>query len=416
MNRIETKIVIMVAGRLAAASDSDAKTEMIEELSENLYQRYLALTADGIPEEEALKQAMDSLGDASELLDFLEEAEKDGGKEKNADKEDSAKAGKTSSFSMDDLGKEIEEAINVAFTTAKGAMDCAKDVAKDVTSQLKEKYPDGVFTQFSRQRGRKVECTAIPAENVSTLEISLTYGDISICCAEEPEAFIEVSGDVKDVETMLKENGILSISQQNTASASFLHMRGIRHSEIEVRLPKKVWDKVIISANKGGIDIDDELECKELNVSAASGGILVNGISGNLHVESKSGDIEIGGKLDKCELFSTSGDVRFCGESKELNCSSTSGNVELNLNRIPKKANVNFVSGDCEVKVPPEGSFRLVYRTVSGEFLTNLSLSGTLGEKNGEASFGNGEEGEILISGVSGNINVCAGEQEAEEA
>ena len=44
MNRIETKIIIMITNRLASAKDSDAKTEIIEELSENLYQRYLELT------------------------------------------------------------------------------------------------------------------------------------------------------------------------------------------------------------------------------------------------------------------------------------------------------------------------------------------------------------------------------------
>lgn len=416
MNRIETKIIIMVTSRLAAANDSDAKTEMIEELSENLYQRYLELTADGMPEEEALKRAMDSLGDAGELLDFLRETEQDGGKTKNADRADSAGAGKTFSFSMDDLGKEIEEAISAALTTAKGAMNSAKDVAKDVTSQLKEKYPDGMFTQFSRQRSQKAECVSIPAENVNSLEIDLTYGDIRICCADDPEAFIEVSGDTKDVETMLKENGILSISQQNTASASFLHMRGIRYSDIEVRLPKKVWDKATISASKGDINIDDALECRELNISASSGDIVVNDISGNLHVESKSGNIEAGGNLDKCELFSTSGDVLFCGKSKELSCSSTCGDIALDLNSIPKKATVNYVSGDCEAKVPTNGNFRLAYRTVSGEFLTNLPFSGTLGEKSGEVAFGNGEEGEILISSVSGNINICAGNPNAEEA
>ena len=48
MNRIETKIIIMVTNRLAAAKESDAKTELIEELSENLYQRYLDLMAEGI--------------------------------------------------------------------------------------------------------------------------------------------------------------------------------------------------------------------------------------------------------------------------------------------------------------------------------------------------------------------------------
>ena len=59
MNRIETKIIVMVTNKLAAAKECDAKTELIEELSENLYQRYLDLTAAGVPEQEALQQAMD---------------------------------------------------------------------------------------------------------------------------------------------------------------------------------------------------------------------------------------------------------------------------------------------------------------------------------------------------------------------
>ena len=61
MYRIETMIIIMVTTRLASAKESDAKTEMIEELSENLYQRYLELTEQGTPEDAALAKAMESL-------------------------------------------------------------------------------------------------------------------------------------------------------------------------------------------------------------------------------------------------------------------------------------------------------------------------------------------------------------------
>ena len=58
MSRIETKIIIAVTERLSSAENSEAKTELIEELSENLYQRYQELAAEGLPEEEALEQAM----------------------------------------------------------------------------------------------------------------------------------------------------------------------------------------------------------------------------------------------------------------------------------------------------------------------------------------------------------------------
>ena len=53
MDRIRMKFIIAVTNRLAQAADSNAKTDLIEELSENLYQRWLDLTASGLSEEEA---------------------------------------------------------------------------------------------------------------------------------------------------------------------------------------------------------------------------------------------------------------------------------------------------------------------------------------------------------------------------
>ena len=86
MNRIETKIIVMVTNKLAAAKECDAKTELIEELSENLYQRYLDLTASGVEEQEALRQAMDSLGDVKELLAYLKEEAKGQAAEKEQER------------------------------------------------------------------------------------------------------------------------------------------------------------------------------------------------------------------------------------------------------------------------------------------------------------------------------------------
>ena len=53
MDRMKTKFIIAVTTRLAAAEDSNAKTDLIEELSENLYQRYLDLVAAGETEDTA---------------------------------------------------------------------------------------------------------------------------------------------------------------------------------------------------------------------------------------------------------------------------------------------------------------------------------------------------------------------------
>ena len=62
MDRMKTKFIIAVTTRLAAAEDSNAKTDLIEELSENLYQRYLDLVAAGEMEDTAYTKALEDLG------------------------------------------------------------------------------------------------------------------------------------------------------------------------------------------------------------------------------------------------------------------------------------------------------------------------------------------------------------------
>ena len=66
MDNMRTKFVIAVTSRLASAADSDAKVELIEELSENLFSRWQDLVGSGMPEEEAFSQAMEDLGSVEE--------------------------------------------------------------------------------------------------------------------------------------------------------------------------------------------------------------------------------------------------------------------------------------------------------------------------------------------------------------
>lgn len=466
MNRIETKIIIMVTNRLAAAKDSDAKTEMIEELSENLYQRYLELVESGIAEDVALQQALDSLGDVDELLSFLSETEGNGfsgqqaakeqdvaagsasaqdaggqepawetdadgqdiGKESGASEENASSKENSSSFTREDFENGIEEIVNAAISAAKEAVDCTKNVAKDVSVQIKEMYSDGRFQSFTSQRSKRSESMTIPVESVNALEINMTNGDIALHSADGEDIEIEISGDVEEVETMLKGDGILSIGQRSTASTAFFFMRGVKHADVEVLLPKKVWESVALSTVNGDIEIEDELICRKLiakttsgdlnmervsseriELKQCSGDIHGEDLSGNVHAESKSGEIEISGTLGRCELFSVSGSVRFEGECQEANCSSTSGDVELDLANLPEKIKCNSISGncDCEFEIPEGKGFRLSYRTVSGRFSSDLPLEGRIEEKRGDAVYGENVSGQINLSSVSGDIRVC---------
>lgn len=71
MDEMKVKLTAAVAARLTAAPASEEKDELIEELSDNLYRRFLEMNGAGVPEEEAFNRALDDLGDVDELLAYL---------------------------------------------------------------------------------------------------------------------------------------------------------------------------------------------------------------------------------------------------------------------------------------------------------------------------------------------------------
>ncbi len=71
MEDIKLTLTHAVAGKLTAAPDGPAKDELVEELSDNLYHRFLDMTGAGVSEQEAFDRAMDDLGDVDELLAYL---------------------------------------------------------------------------------------------------------------------------------------------------------------------------------------------------------------------------------------------------------------------------------------------------------------------------------------------------------
>ena len=219
----------------------------------------------------------------------------------------------------------------------------------------------------------------------------------------------------------------MTVRQARTAISSFLFTRGVRSSDIIVRLPNRAWNNISLATVNGDIRIDEGLECNGLAVQSTSGDVRATGltsgrmafkmicgdidvrdVNGDLYAESKSGDIRVKGLLRRCGLSSASGDVRFEGNCEEANCSSISGDVELIPYNLPDKMKASTKSGDCTVSVPSGDGFRVIYRTVSGEFNTNLplTLNGVQRGKGGEAIYLDGGCHEIQMSSVSGDLEV----------
>ena len=134
MDRIKTRLIIAVTNRLSAAEDTNAKADLIEELSENLYQRYLDLIGSGVSEEDAYQQALDDLGDVDELLEYLRSLGPDGELPRQED---------TGRDYFGDLIKAAEDGVRETISQTKDAVGQAKVIVRDVTEKLREKYPNG---------------------------------------------------------------------------------------------------------------------------------------------------------------------------------------------------------------------------------------------------------------------------------
>ena len=126
METMKLRFTTAVAGKLAAAPHSTAKSELIEELSDNLYHRYLDLTAAGVPREEAYQQALDCLGDTGELVEYLNSLQPDESLPELLLRPDQGDSGQ-----LDDLLKNVEEIVKGALDKAKGALRDAKSIAED---------------------------------------------------------------------------------------------------------------------------------------------------------------------------------------------------------------------------------------------------------------------------------------------
>lgn len=461
MDRMKTKFIIAVTTRLAAAEDSNAKTDLIEELSENLYQRYLDLVASGMTEEAAYASALEDLGDVDELLAYLQGLGPDG--------ELPHQEGSQGRDYFNEFLRGAEEVVRETISQTKEAVDQAKVIFRDVAEKLKEKYPNGfdgsihvhfndndddhgehpdgedheeearkegsrdwvVSAGYTKERGfycergqsQPVAGTVFSSQDIKGVDIKLYNGDVAIHLLDDPQADLTLDGDTDQLELRLSSEGILSIRQGKTASASFFFARGLAAADVKLYLPGRLWTFLQVTSVNGDITIDSGLEtdqlivktvsgdleaealcCRQMIFKSASGDLRADGRWEKLCAESISGDIDLSGRADQLQVSTASGDVQFSGELQAVKTGSASGDVILTCQTLPEQAQVQSKSGDVELSIPDEAGFSLQYSVVSGDMESEFPLIGAVGGKSGSAVYLDGGRSTFHLSTVSGDI------------
>lgn len=415
MDNMRTKFVIAITGRLAPAPDSDAKVELIEELSENLYSRWQDLVGQGVDETTAFAKAMDDLGNVDELLAYLDGLGPDGELPKQEAGRDFAS----------DLLHGVEDIVRETVSQTKDAVDQAAEIVRSMAGKLKEKYPDGfkgkvyvhfdgdddveVRTQnaevidaevieaegpaaqisvgkekgwsfsmgYNKSRGgffcetsrssRKVEGSRVPARDVKGLDVQIVNGDVSIQMDDDPDADeIVLDGDLESLEIRVNDDGVLSVRQGSTAVSSFFSFRGLAAADLEVTLPKRFWDFIQISTANGDVDIKPGLEVGQLSVNTASGDVeLHDADCQELVFHSASGDLLAEGVRSRTVTANTSsGDADLTGSFASVEIGTASGDVLLSGHT--QQLRCSSASGDVEASLS-EAPQRLDVSSKSGD-------------------------------------------------
>ena len=461
MDAVKHKFMDEIAKQLAAAPNSRAKSELVEELAENLTQRYQSMTAAGTPEDEAFSKAMEDLGDVNELIDYLESLEQEPGQEQGSAARPDP---------LDELMHDVEDITRNAFDLAKQGLRQVKErlrnegfyryrspgghvevhvnddkedrgyTANDDGGSTKwgqpkdviygvgyDKKKGGFFAQWGEWKGENYmhvsSMAPIPAQNLRGVDVQNVSGDVNVYLNEDEDGDILVAGDADQLEISCTEDGVLQVRPGSTASSSFLFSRGVRAADVELRIPCRNWDFIRIKTVNGDVelegdcyvesvraesvngDVDAQLAgCGRLELKTASGDIDWNGSADKVSAECLSGDLELNGDFNSIAASTMSGDVEIAGAvSGELKASSMNGDVRLETGMLPQALTVSSKSGDCQVRIEESGPFTVKVRTVSGDVDSDYPITKVPG---GLVCGIPGDGPQFSVSTVSGDVRI----------
>lgn len=430
-----------VTNALSAAPDSTAKGELIEELADNLYHRYLDMTAAGLSEDEAFERAMGELGDTEELVDYLKSLAPEEELPRltlHPDKDEQLKK------DVDEILHNVEEMVRGAMNQASSALHDAKDTLRNVLGKkgMSFRSDDGQFElhidNYDDDHGEhpygedhegyafvdehcEVGDGGIPSEGLRGIDIQTINGDVTIRLIDDETAPIHLE-DYDGLEVKRTDDNVLSIRPENTATSSFFFGRGIFSGDVELYLPRRYWEFVQVTTATGDVTVEDDIEVGRLSVKTASGDLTadcaacgsfhlksasgdcrVSGLTGQVQVETMTGDVTAHGHMTRVRLSSMSGDVELDGAFTHGQFSSMSGDVRLETGILPETLEVSSKSGDCQVYLPgDQGGFTLRYKTTSGDFRSQLPLTRT--ERG--AVYQDGGNRTFVMSSTSGDLRV----------
>ena len=412
MEDIKRRFANDIAALLAGAAESDDKSEMIEELAENLAGRFADMTAAGKDPEAAYEAAMGELGDVNELTAYLNSLEEDGADER----------ARSAAGSIDELFQALggmtrtavqegKKAVNrvmdsdvgrTAIHEAKKAVKASQDMLRKLKANsaawkgrtvihVTVDEPGEAAAETDEAPGAAPESgweeNSIPAQNVTAIDIETVDGDVRLFVDPDENAPMRLEGAPGRLTVTVAEDGTLLVRCNPTASNDFFFARGFSSSaNVDLTVPGKHYRRVRVASASGDMDLGDGLETDDLVLHAASGDVMarlntcararvktasgyidLRGAVEDLRVDTASGDVDMDGPVGQASVVTMSGDVELTGSVARAQVKTMSGDVTVSSMTLPQSLELSSKSGDVEARVPDAGPFAVQLRSVSGD-------------------------------------------------
>jgi Putative adhesin len=260
-----------------------------------------------------------------------------------------------------------------------------------------------------------------------SLQIRLPSGRVVVTTADEPRTSVELIatgrrgpdavGDI-EIEAHERHGGhLITIEKKDQFRWGPIQISW--GSDVEVRVTCPPGSNLDFSAGSTDLRVDGDLG--EVSVKTASGDVKLDDVAKRAQVKTASGDIFVGALAAGGAVVTVSGDLRIASFDADLQARSVSGDVHIGAMRAP--LTLSTTSGDAYIDSVEAGELRL--QTVSGDarigvgrgtrvWIDAVSVSGDLGSELGlaeHAAEGEGEEAEggvvpLHVKTVSGDVSI----------
>lgn len=161
------------------------------------------------------------------------------------------------------------------------------------------------------------------------------------------------------------------------------------------------------SSVSGALHLTDLTCSEDCSLSTTSGDIVLeNCRAETMNASTTSGALFFDGiTTQEISCNTVSGEVYVGGSTETFNSSTVSGVCHAAFTACPEEVDMDSVSGQLTVELPPTACFTVDYSTISGEFSCDFPSPG---RRDNERTYGNGRAtGEFTFSTTSGDIQVC---------